>query len=366
MCAVVFVCFSFLWLYYFQADVLAVTQHILSGGQTHYDRTIGALIITVVLLLLQVVIYSIIKLRKFSHALTFFPSMVGLALLTSASYTIDNSLSIGHLWWICPLLMIVWGFAVMAAHKIQPYEKYAASGLFSRCMWVNMLLMVLMTLFVAFAGNTNSVFHFRVHAETALSERNYDEALRVGHLSVETDGSLMMLRMYALSRKGLLGEKLFSYPLVASSDVMLPTGGDAQMIKYPVDSLYRHIGAIPRQPMRPMDYLRTILRSGQAKPAAKDYLLCGYLIDKDLDGFAQTLSRFYPLNDSLPRYYREALVLYAHLRSHPVITYHDAVLNEDFEDYNACKPKLPILRIHRIVLILMKGKIVNCKLITNQ
>jgi hypothetical protein len=81
-----------------------------------------------------------------------------------------------------------------------------------------------------------------------------------------------------------------------------------------------------------MDYLRAILRSGQAKPAAVDYLLCGYLIDCDLDGFASELTHYYTVNDSLPRYYREALVLYNHLRSHPLVVYKDPVLDTDYTD----------------------------------
>ena len=70
MCAVVFVAFSFLWLYYFQADTLSVAQHALSHGQTNYNRFVGAVVITLVLLLLQLGVYSITRLQKYSHAFT--------------------------------------------------------------------------------------------------------------------------------------------------------------------------------------------------------------------------------------------------------------------------------------------------------
>ena len=49
LCAIVFCTFSFCYLYFYQADILAVEQHLLSGGKTHYDRTIGAVLITVAL-----------------------------------------------------------------------------------------------------------------------------------------------------------------------------------------------------------------------------------------------------------------------------------------------------------------------------
>ena len=39
------------------------------------------------------------------------------------------------------------------------------------------------------------------------------------------------------------------------------------------------------------------------------------------------------MGDSLPCHYREALVLYTHIRSNPVVVYHSAVLDVDFKDF---------------------------------
>lgn len=342
MCAVVFVAFSFLWLYYFQADTLSVAQHALSHGQTNYNRLVGAVVITLVLLLLQLGVYSITRLQKYSHAFTYFPSMLVLAVLTSVDPDIDRHFSFGSWLWLFPLLLVLWGGFIWLAKTVQAYEPTAESGFFSRRMWVNVLTLALMICGVAVAGNTNAVFHFRTHVETALLDRNFDEALRVGKRSVETDGSLMMVRMYALSRDGQLADRLFEYPLVPSADAMLPTAGDqVRMMIYPIDSLYRHLGAIPRRPMQPMEYLTTILRTRQAKPAAIDYLLCGYLLNKDLDGFVRQIGSYYAINDSLPRHYREALVLYTHLRSHPFVVYHDPILDVDFEDFRKLEALYP-------------------------
>ena len=220
MCAFVFVTFSFLWLCFFQADLLSVSQHLLSEGKTHYNRTIGTVIITGVLWLLQIGVYSILKLRRYSHALTYFPSLLFLAAITAALQDTDGQLSFGHWYWLLPLFLLLWGGGVWVARTVQPYEANSSAGLLSRPVWVNMLMMALMMLGVAIVGNTNAVFHYRTHAETALMDRDFDEALRVGNESLETDENLMMLRMYALSRKGLLGERLFSYPVVGSSDAM--------------------------------------------------------------------------------------------------------------------------------------------------
>ena len=333
VCAVVLVCFTFLWLYCFQADVMYVTQHVLSGGLTRYHRLLGAVVLTALLWLLQLVVYRFVKLHKRGHALTWFPSMLVLAVLSSVDADFYRHATTGIWVWLAPLLLVVWGLLVWLAKIVQPYETDSRSFSVLRRVWINLLTAVLMIIGVAACGNTNAVFHFRTHAEVAMLQGDYDEALRVGERSLETDSSLVMVRMYALSRQGQLADRLFEYPLVPTSDAMLPTQQQAtRLMAYPADSLYRHLGAIPRRAMQPMDYLRAILRSGQAKPAAVDYLLCGYLIDCDLDGFASELTHYYTVSDSLPRYYREALVLYNHLRSHPLVVYKDPVLDTDYTD----------------------------------
>ena len=341
VCAVVLVCFTFFWLYFFQADVMYMVQHVLSEGETRYHRFWGALLMTAILWLLQLVVYRLVKLHKRGHALTWFPSMLVLAVLCSVEADFDQHATFGNWKWLAPLVLVAWGLLVWLAKIAQPYETDCRSFSVLRRVWINLLTAVLMIIGVAAYSNTNAVFHYRTHAEVAMVQGNYDEALRVGSRSLETDSSLVMVRMYALSRQGQLAERLFEYPIVTSSNVMLPTMQTVRMLVYPTDSLYRHLGAIPRRAMRPMDYLRAILRSGQAKPAAADYLLCGYLIDCDLDGFVGELPHYYTVNDSLPRYYREALVLYNRLRSHPQIVYHDAVLDVDFTDMRkmmaACK-----------------------------
>ena len=71
LCAVLFLSFTFVYLYFYQADILAVTQHVLSGGTTHYNRTIGSILITIVLWLVQLGVFSCTQLRRRAHALTF-------------------------------------------------------------------------------------------------------------------------------------------------------------------------------------------------------------------------------------------------------------------------------------------------------
>ena len=334
VCAIVFIAFSFIWLFFFQADLLTVAQHVLSGGMTRYDRFVGAVLITVVLYLLHLGIYAITRLSKRTHALTYLPSMLVLAIISDINSDIDRRFSLGAWWVAIPVVLIVWAGLVMVARTYQRYEEDKYTDLFSRRQWINMLTMAVMMLLVALISNTNAVFHYRAHAETALLARNWDDALCAGNESLESDASLTALRAYALSRKGELGERFFEYPVKASGNDLILLGNEARLLLYPTDSLYRHLGALPRRGMTAQHYLYNLQAAHQATPAVADYVLCMYLTDRNLDAFVQSLPRYYQVADSLPlpRHYREALVLYSHLHSHPALVYHDAVTDEDYQN----------------------------------
>lgn len=339
VCAIVFCLFTFVYLYFYQADVLAVGQHVLSGGVTHYDRLIGAIIITFSLILLQIGVHTLFRLDKYCHALTYFPSLLVLTFITDISQDIDRGFSFGFWLWGGPLLLILWTCLSLFVRNIQLYVNVTSSGLFSRAMWSNMAIMIFMFLFTGFVSNDNAVFHYRMRVEKCLLEGDYDGALAAGVKSLETDNNLTMIRIYALSRKGLLGEKLFTYPLAGTSDDMLPYSGTAHCMMYPNDSIYKYIGAKPNGYFQTIPYLKALMRLGLASSAVKDYILCAYLIDRDLDSFVRTLPEFYEVNDNLPKHYREALTLYTHLRSKPYIIYHNTVMDTDFSDLQALERK---------------------------
>ena len=348
MCAVVFVVFSFCFLYSFQADVMMMAQHVLSGGVTHYSRFWGALVITIVLQLLQLLVFSFFRLWKSFHALTYLPSMLVLAFLTSMNSDMDLHFSMGAWWWAFPLVIIVWLGIVFLARNIEDVEPGAESaGLFSRMMWINLLTMAFLIMGTVGVSNTDAVFHYRMRMETRMADGDFEGALEQGCKSLESDANLQMLRMYALSRTGELGERLFTYPVVAKSEAILPVSGGSRFALYPVDSLYRFLGARPVGEMTTSRYLELMQRRDSVvNRRVADYQLCGLLIDKKIDAFAKALINCYAgqdtlVIDALPKHYREAMILYTRSRSKPILVYHNAVMDEDWRNLQELEAQYP-------------------------
>ena len=338
MCAIVFVLFTWGWLYFFQADALAMTQHVLSGGLTHYNRLVGAIIITAVLMILQYIVNGVTKLNKRFHALTYVPSMLLLAMLTDVSQTIDKGISLSRSFGLVAFFAVAWVVLIFFVRQYENVVKEFHIPFFSRSMWLNMLMMVAMITCVAWIGNTNAVFQYRMKVEGHLMRGEYHQARKVGQKSLESDADLMMLRMYALARCNELGEHLFEYPITGNSSQILPTSGKTKMLLCPTDSIYKFMGARPAVPMEPERYLAMLQRRDSVNHIAiADYLLCGYLIDKQLDRFAQEISHYYPLNAQLPKHYREALTLYTHSRSNPSVVYQVPEVEENYENYQELK-----------------------------
>jgi hypothetical protein len=310
-CAIVFLIFTFCYLYFYQADILAVEQHLLSGGKTYYVPWIGALLITFVLYLIHLGTYGLTVLYKRAHALTYFPSLLILTILTGMKIS-DAGCTMGHWLFTGPFLLVIYVFVVIMLKKYQPYEQPMNDiGPFSRMMWVNLLTMAVMFLLVGACSNRDALFHSKMRVETLLKNGEYEKALEVGRRARRTDASLFQLRAYALARTNGLGSHLFEYPTVSGSNALLPRQGASSTVMFPEMEIRRFAST----------------------KAADDYRLCAYLLDKDLLSFAKSVYKCYDIKSAdFPKHYREALTLYTHLRSHPSMVYHHAVMDEDYDN----------------------------------
>ncbi len=324
VCAVLFCTFTFLFLYSYQADILSVIQYILSGGATRYEPTIGAFLITLILYLLHLGVYTLTRLNCFTHALTYFPSLLILVFITDISPDVTKDFSFGIWVWIFPISILLWVAAVWYLKRIDTTASANCSGSFIiRVLWINSAVLSLMFLLVGLSSNGNDVFHYRMRMENCLIEKKYDAAIMTGRKSLACDSSLTMLRAYALSCKGELGERLFEFPLEGGSKALLPDGQTVKSIMYPASKIRAHY---------------------RKKKYHADYELCSLLLDRRIDEFAESISKYYNINDKLPKHYREALLLYTHMRSNPVVEYHNDLMNADFQDLQEMEKKTADVR----------------------
>lgn len=335
LCAAAFILFTFFYLYFFQADLLTMTQHVLSGGKTRYNPIIGAVLITLLLQLVQIGVKKLTGFTGVLHALTFFPSFVLLTLLTGESLDFDVTKSFGLWLWLSPLFILLFaGFVFVLKQNGLNGSIRHSKGMLPKLLWVNFLFLALQFLMVCGGGNTDEVFHYRLRMESLLVKGEYEKALEVGKTSLNTDESLTMLRAFALSRTQSLGMKLFEYPVKGGSDALLPDGNKVKCMFLPADNILKKLGIRKKGNMDTMSYLLYLERNGLAMKSVTDYVLCGYLLDRDLDSFVrEVLKKFNIKSPTLPKYYREALILYTHLRSNPTIVFHNEVLDADYADF---------------------------------
>ena len=289
VCLVAFIVFTFTYLFFYQADVLAAGQHVLSGGKTHYSRGVGSVLITLVLCILQRCVFHLTRLRKRAHALTYLPSLLVLTFITDVSSHIDLGFSYGGWLIALPLIIVAYVPLVIVLRQMEPFEPdNARGGTFSRSSWINLLNMVVMFMLVGLFSNHDASFHYRMRMEKLLLDEEYRDALKVGRKSEVTDNSLTMLRAYALAHEGLLGSRFFEYPVTKATGSLLPDGKVARTVIMP-------------------DSLVTLFTRKVGVRA--EYKLTQLLLDRKLKEFAAAVVVAFP--DSLmPKHYAEALTMY--------------------------------------------------------
>ena len=284
VCAVLFCLFSFCYLYFFQADVMTIVQHLASGGQTFYNPLLGAVLITITLKLLQVGISSWTKLSKRGYALTYFPSFLLLTIVSDIRPT-ATGVTLSSWLWIAPLFLILYAIIVIMTKRFEPYEPELRSfGIFSQLTWMSLAIFLSFFLFTGLFSNTDKYYHQRAKVEALIDKRDYAGALQVVKTMPHTDSVTSMLTVYAVARRGHLADSLFYYPLVGEGRVLRP-------------------GRVHSW-LQPDSVLLKVTRT------SANYQLTGFLLDRNLQEFVRYLPQYYPVDSLRPRYYKEAYELY--------------------------------------------------------
>ena len=353
-CCLLFVSFAFLYLFAFQSDMLTMVQHILSKGRTSYQVFLFSAMITVLLSVLPFVKARFVTLPTRAIALCWFPSFLLLGWLTDVALSeVDSSsLSVGPLPFV--LATVLYLVATFLLPQIQEVKE--PNTPLANLMWPNLAVMVVGMAFAMGVANTNRTVHFELRLERMIMNGQLDKLLDVCSHEKVPSRTVMSVRAYALSCQNKLGDQLFFYPNNVGGETLLPPPSDSLRPANMPAILRKHLGGYPIHDMHATRYLQYLASSGSATSNVRDYLLCAYLLDKNLPTFVDSLIVYYGPKDSaqvdegvktaasnvnvsarktkkayepvrftsLPRHYAEALLLYMRQTENPV-----AVLDDD-------------------------------------
>lgn len=331
VCAIVFCLTSFLYLFVYQQDVMAYRFARLFGVTAYYSPLVFSVLAVMLCLAVHTLCLPLFRHCKMFYAVAFFPSLAILWLLTEfdmarcAAWTMLLALV------LLPLLLVF----LSARHDFFLWS-ITHVRTFSRRLWVNVMTLTFAFILVSCLSGYDNVVRFRLKAERMIASGEYGKALGVGYRSADTDRSMTMLRVYALSIQGKLGDSLFRYPVTGGSSALLPDGNNVRCLLLNDADICRYVG-VGNAGSDGFSVLRNLFsgENGCSSPV-RDYILCGYLLDKKLDSFVKSLLKC-GIKDfsSLPRHYREALILYCHTHSGHVITYKNATMDADYMDMRA-------------------------------
>lgn len=336
--SLLFCAFCYIFLWKVQGGMLGMAQHILSHGQTIYFPPVGALVLTVVLWLLQLLLNTIVRLRGEWYAFSFFPSFVFLTALTYADSTLYTGASIVPVKVGVPMVLVLYFLLAFILRGTAPFTSQRGYGWEVRLLLPNAVIMMLSCILTCSFSYTEKELHNQVEIEYAIANGDYRKALTVGKYSPRANQATTALRAVAMAKEGVLGDKLFNYPQEYGAEGLLLNRADSLRMLYAPDSLYFMLGAYPSaRTTTALMFLQWLDKSeAQRKPLAKDYLLAALLLERKLPEFVEELNLIQEISDSIdyPRYYQEALVLYRH-RFRPELPYHNVIQETNYEDYQS-------------------------------
>lgn len=315
-CGILSFLFSFCYLYFLQGEILAEAQYVYSGGVTTYNLLIGAIIISVLLMLLQWLVSKISKLPPRWYALSYLPSMLVLAIITDLNRASIIRFSLGDWVWIAPAVIVAYIIAVIVIKRVNLEYNFVPHDVWSQA-FPNYIILFVFVLAVGSIPNSSDVYHYELKTERLIMEKDYEGASHVGEQSLRASARLTQLRMYALSQQGQLADRLFEYPQYYGSQGLLDVTDNRSDYRLTSKDICLYLGAACGESVKSTDrYYQLVLGDSIWNQHTAEYYLCSLLLDKRLDDFQQQLPLYYNISDtipnaydSLPRSFREAFLV---------------------------------------------------------
>lgn len=330
LCAAVFALFSFIYIYVFQGELLALMQDYLSRGVTNSNAFLAAIIITALLMVLQWGVNSLAKLHGRWEAVSYLPSCTLLALVTDVNA--DTMLySLSKWLWAVPVCVLLFILLVWVNRNVNNVNKKSYFGV----LWPNLLTFNILFVLTAQFSNSATASHMELAAWRYIHDDRYEDVLAIGRRSDDSNATLTSLRNLAMAKTGQLGDLLFHYPQPYGSDGLICNKYSRQTQRYGAREFYDHLGAEayggePGRAFAERMYHKT------DSAIYRDLYLAALLLDKDLYTFVREASPMAKAAAHLPVHYQEALLLYNdHHPDTPVTFTADTTVVNRFSDYQA-------------------------------
>lgn len=369
-CGILFMLFTFCYLFFIQGEILAEAQHVYSNGITQYSILIGAIIIAFVLQILQWLVSLASRLPARFHALTYVPSSMVLAIISSVNKDVMDSFSFGAWLWIMPLVLAVYAITVILIKNLFDESQDYFKGL-KNLLYTNYIILLALILGAGSIPQTSDVYHYELKTERLLLERDYEAACRVGEKSLRSSVRLTQLRMYALAQQGLLPERIFEYPQYYGAQGLFDIADSASSHRFDNKLIFYMLGARCHSSVATTDrYFELLLADSLWNQTTADYYLCSLLLENRMKEFHEKLPLYYNLSDtvvspydSLPKAYREALLVMAdadsayvgklYFHGDSVATLSDTAMVSSYREYCGMKTGVPdilerVNKAHRI------------------
>lgn len=332
VCGLLFILFCAIFLSV-QSPLLEALQHVLSEGKTSYSPIWGTVIITLILCILQMFVNHLTRFVEYCHALSYFPSILILAFITDKDRSIYQSEHAGNWGWILLASIFIYTLLIWMNRKWLPLlvNKTNFPNPASR-LWPNVLILILLATTALSLTNINPAFLCETQIESLIRKGAYRQANEVGKGSPITSRELTALRTYTLSRTDSLGSNLFEYPQQYGAEGLL-LNDRAQTTSMKAEELYNYLGDRPESGENALHYLSRICLTETGSHPALDYYLCALLLEKQLSLFAKELHTFYDIDESLPKHYKEALILYHHRHGEYEIPFNAVIIEEAYQRF---------------------------------
>lgn len=336
VCAIVFVVFAYTFLSLYKAPLLELAYDLAATGKLQYDENITAAILTLVLLLLTLWLNKFAKFSREWEALAYLPACTLLAFTTDVDRTLYTGGEFTWSWvWIGGIVAVVYILASWVLQRVLFMRIKDITRATNRIMWRNLLLLSLLFCYTGLLSGGDENFKHEAMVYHYVKKGDFATAKKVAQRSLTASQQLTAARAYLLAHDGELGESLFTYPQYYGVDGLLPTFEATSPIN--MDTVSNFLKVNPIKNEEAIAYLKRALDVDTAAAVVKDYYLSALLLDKRLDEFVDSLPGCYNVANvtSLPRYFKEALLLHGKINDRLDVQFTDAELEKRYAEFVA-------------------------------